>query len=98
MEVILIMLVLVLIVFMAICWVQSDMIRELEEKNERATKEIIMLQQEEREQEIRADELASKLYYGAEDIECYTCSNQSCGNGCRYTVGAKGCLDYRRQV
>lgn len=96
MEVILIMLVLVLIVFMAICWVQSDMIRELEEKNERATKEIIMLQQEEREQEIRADELASKLYYG-QDIPCYSCSNQGCGNGCRYTVGAKGCKKYRRQ-
>ena len=105
MEFILMGVALVLIGFMTLCWAQSDMIRDLRKsnkelriKNSEAIKEISRTEHERWEQEIRANKLASKLYCGTEEIECYTCSNQQCGNGCRYTPGAKGCPDRRQEV
>jgi cell division protein FtsB len=96
MEVILIMLVLVLIVFMAVCWVQRDSIQELGQKNETSTKEIIRLQQ--RNYLLEAENKALRCNTkDNQEIICYECSNQDCGNACRFTVGAKGCKKYRRQ-
>lgn len=98
MFVILTMLVFALIIFMAACWVLSDAnkewkkaYRELQEKNEAATKEIISLQQ--RNYLLEAENKALKSNTkGNQEIICYTCAdNGDCREGCRFTVGAKGC-------
>jgi len=91
MECILIVLALVLLVFMAVCWVRKDINKELQEKNEAATKEIISLQQ--RNYLLEAENKALKSNTkGNQEIICYTCAdNGDCREGCRFTVGAKGC-------
>lgn len=91
MEVILLCVVLVLMVMMAINWVQSDQKQELQEKNEAAIKEIISLQQ--RNYLLEAENKALKSNTkGNQEIICYTCAdNGDCREGCRFTVGAKGC-------
>ncbi len=97
MDVILIVLALALIGFMAICWAQSDMNKELREKNEAATKEIIRLQQRNYQLEAEKKALKSNLKGNAEII-CYTCGgNGDCTEGCRFTAGAAGCRKYWRQ-
>lgn len=89
-------LVLVLIVLMAENWVKSDINSELKEKNEAAIKEIIELQQ--RNYLLEAENKALRCNTkDNQEIICYECSNQDCGNACRFTVGAKGCKKYRRQ-
>ena len=97
MEFILITIALVLIVFMAACWVLSDANREWKEKNEAATKEIVSLYQ--RNYCLEAESKALRCNTnGNQEIICYTCAdNGTCREGCRFIVGAKECLKQRRQ-
>lgn len=111
MEVIIIALILILIGFMGICWVQKDKIQEMGEKclslleqNSRLLYNNVSLREQVEKTEKERDEYKAALMNWHEseeqqnEIICYTCGgNGNCMEGCRFTVGAAGCIKYRRQ-
>lgn len=102
MEIILIMLALVLIGFIAICWVQADVNKDLRKKNEAANKEIIRLQQrnycleaeskafKHREEKPVLEEIKCICAYTKEAACCLECSSR---DECMFDCGedAKKC-------